>query len=49
MNDPAMQKALVDQGLEPITNSSPEKVRAFIEEEVARWTPVVKAAGLTAK
>jgi tripartite-type tricarboxylate transporter receptor subunit TctC len=49
MNDPAMQKALIDQGLEPITNSSPEKVRAFIEEEVARWTPVVKAAGLTAK
>src|SRR6266705_241924 len=49
MNDPAMQKALVDQGLEPITNSSPEKVRAFIEEEVARWAPVVKAAGLTAQ
>jgi tripartite-type tricarboxylate transporter receptor subunit TctC len=48
MDDPAMQKALVDQGLEPITNSSPEKVRAFIEEEVARWTPVVKAAGLKA-
>jgi len=46
MDDPAMQKALVDQGLEPITNSSPDKVRAFIEEEVARWTPVVKAAGL---
>ena len=49
MNDPAMQKALVDQGLEPITNSSPEKVRAFIEEEVTRWTPVVKAAGLAAQ
>jgi len=48
MNDPAMQKALVDQGLEPITNSSPDKVRLFIEEEVARWTPVVKAAGLKA-
>jgi tripartite-type tricarboxylate transporter receptor subunit TctC len=48
MNDPAMQKALVDQGLEPITNSSPDKVRTFIEEEVARWTPVVKAAGLKA-
>jgi tripartite-type tricarboxylate transporter receptor subunit TctC len=48
MNDPAMQKALVDQGLEPITNSNPDKVRAFIEEEVARWTPVVKAAGLKA-
>src|SRR5262245_32618562 len=49
MNDPAMQKALVDQGLEPIIKSSPENVRAFIEEEVARWTPVVKAAGLTAQ
>jgi tripartite-type tricarboxylate transporter receptor subunit TctC len=48
MNDQAMQKALVDQGLEPITNSSPDKVRTFIEEEVARWTPIVKAAGLKA-
>src|SRR5215475_331463 len=48
MTDPDMLKALVDQGLEPITNSSPDKVRTFIEEEVARWTPVVKAAGLKA-
>lgn len=46
MNDPAMQKALIDQGLEPITNSSPDKVQTFIQEEVARWTPVVAAAGL---
>jgi tripartite-type tricarboxylate transporter receptor subunit TctC len=48
MTDPAMLKALTDQGLEPITNSSPDKVAAFIEEEVARWTPVIKAAGLKA-
>jgi len=46
MNDPAMQKALVDQGLEPVTDSSPDKVRTFIAEEIERWTPVVKAAGL---
>ena len=46
MNDPAMQTALIEQGLEPITNSSPEKVTAFMQEEVARWAPVVKAAGL---
>ena len=37
MNDPAMQKALVDQGLEPITNSSPEKVRAFIDFMAAQF------------
>src|SRR5215467_7156339 len=49
MTDPAMQQALIEQGLEPITNSSPDTVRAFIEEEVARWTPVVKAAGLKAE
>jgi len=49
MTDPAMQQALIGQGLDPITNSSPDKVRAFIEEEVARWTPVVKAAGLKAE
>ena len=48
MTDPAMLKALTESGLEPITDSSPDKVRAFIEEEVARWGPVVKAAGLKA-
>jgi tripartite-type tricarboxylate transporter receptor subunit TctC len=46
MNDPAMQKALTESGLEPISDSNPEKVQAFIQEEVARWGPVVKAAGL---
>jgi tripartite-type tricarboxylate transporter receptor subunit TctC len=46
MNDPAMVKALTDQGLEPITDSSPDRVRTFIQEEVARWTPVIQAAGL---
>jgi tripartite-type tricarboxylate transporter receptor subunit TctC len=46
MTDDAMQKALIESGLEPITNSSPDKVASFMQEEVARWAPVVKAAGL---
>ena len=46
MHDAAMQKALVDQGLEPIVDSSPEKFQAFIMEERERWLPVLKAAGL---
>ena len=46
MTDDAMQKALIDSGLEPITDSSPDKVGTFVQEEVARWGPVVKAAGL---
>ena len=49
MTDDAMQKALIDPGLEPITNSSPEQVAVFMQEEVARWGPVVKAAGLKAE
>jgi tripartite-type tricarboxylate transporter receptor subunit TctC len=49
MHDPAMVKALTDSGLEPITDSSPEKVRVFVQEEVERWGPVVKAAGLIQK
>jgi tripartite-type tricarboxylate transporter receptor subunit TctC len=41
-----MQKALTDQGLEPIVDSSPDKMRAFLKEEDARWAPVLATAGL---
>jgi tripartite-type tricarboxylate transporter receptor subunit TctC len=33
------------QGLEPVTDSDSAKARRFIDEEIARWGPVVKAAG----
>lgn len=46
MQDPAMQKALIDQGLEPIIDSSPAKMRAFLKEEDERWRPVLATAGL---
>jgi tripartite-type tricarboxylate transporter receptor subunit TctC len=46
MKDPAMQKALTEQGLEPIVDSSPDKMRAFLKEENDRWAPVLAAAGL---
>ncbi len=49
MKDPAMQKALTDQGLEPIVDSSPDKMRAFLKEENERWAPVLAAAGLKKK
>ena len=46
MGDQGLLKALTDSGLEPIPDSGPEQTRRFIQEEVARWTPIVKAAGL---
>lgn len=49
MNDPAMQKALVDQGLEPIVDSSPEKATAYLQAELGRWTPLIESLGLKHK
>jgi len=45
MADQEFQKVLVASGLEAITDSDSEKARAFIDAEIARWGPVVKAAG----
>jgi tripartite-type tricarboxylate transporter receptor subunit TctC len=45
MADPEFQKVLVASGLAAITDSNSEKARAFIDAEIARWGPVVKAAG----
>ena len=44
--DADVQRILVASGFEPITDSGPEATRQFISEELARWTPVMKATGL---
>jgi tripartite-type tricarboxylate transporter receptor subunit TctC len=41
-----VRKNLVEQGLEPYLDSTPEKTRRFVEEDIARWTPVIRAIGL---
>src|SRR5262245_1926024 len=45
MADPEFQKVLANSGLEGIPDSNSEKARQFMTEEIARWGPVVKAAG----
>lgn len=45
MDDPSFQKVLIDAGLEPVSDT-PEKARAYLAEETARWAPVIKAIGL---
>lgn len=42
--DPAVQKALIKSGFEPILDSGPAEAQKVVAEEVARWTPVVHAA-----
>jgi tripartite-type tricarboxylate transporter receptor subunit TctC len=37
---------LIESGFEPDSDSSPEKFRRLLEEDIARWAPTVKAMGL---
>ena len=40
------QQMLIESGFEPDLDSNPDKFRRDIEDDIARWTPVVKALGL---
>ncbi|MET0632449.1 MAG: tripartite tricarboxylate transporter substrate binding protein [Xanthobacteraceae bacterium] len=44
--EPAFQQMLVEAGIDPTLDSSPEKFRRSLAADVALWTPVVKALGL---
>src|SRR5260370_31466231 len=45
MADADVQNILVASGFEPILDSGPDATRQFISEELARWTPIMKATG----
>ena len=45
MADADFQKVLLAAGLEPVPDSNSEKAKRFMDEEIARWGPVVKASG----
>ncbi len=44
--DPGYQAMLVESGFEPDADLSPEKFGKRIEDEIAKWTPIVKALGI---
>ena len=46
MEKPAVVERLLQQGIQPISNSSPAQARAFVSAEVARWSAVVKRLGI---
>ena len=48
MNSPRMRERLEADAIEPAEFSSPEFTR-FVAAEVARWTPIARAAGLSAE
>jgi tripartite-type tricarboxylate transporter receptor subunit TctC len=44
--EPAYGQMLIESGFEPDSDSTPEKFRRLLEEDIARWAPLVKAMGL---
>jgi tripartite-type tricarboxylate transporter receptor subunit TctC len=46
MLDKDFQNRLIQAGFEPVVDSGPEPTAKFIKEELARWTPVLKALDL---
>src|SRR5207253_2393587 len=45
--EPAWQQMLIDAGIEPVVDSNPEAFRRSLAADVALWSPVVKALGVT--
>jgi tripartite-type tricarboxylate transporter receptor subunit TctC len=46
MADPALQEIYRAQGMEPDTDSSPDKFQRLVEDELVRLAPVIKSIGL---
>jgi tripartite-type tricarboxylate transporter receptor subunit TctC len=44
--EPGYQRMLVETGFEPDIDSSPSKFRRLIEDEIAKWTPIVTSLGI---
>jgi tripartite-type tricarboxylate transporter receptor subunit TctC len=43
LTDSDLQKNWIEAGMEPDLDSTPEKGRQFVEGEIRRWAPIVKA------
>ena len=41
--EPAFRQMLIEAGIEPTLNSSPEKFRQSLAADIALWAPVVKS------
>jgi len=46
MADQQFGQAFVASGFDPYPGSTPERTRQFVEDEIARWTPIIKSLGL---
>lgn len=47
MADRDLQHLFISSGFEPDLESTPEKARYVLDQEIAKWAPVIKGIGLT--
>jgi len=47
MLDPRLAESLSKMGIEPVADADPARSSRFIAAEIARWTPIIKASGVT--
>jgi tripartite-type tricarboxylate transporter receptor subunit TctC len=47
MADPTVVKFLEDIAAVPTTDTTPQRTAKFIQDELAKWAPVIRAAGVT--
>lgn len=45
MADADFQRRLIENGFEPILDSDPDQATAYLKNEIARWRPILEAAG----
>jgi tripartite-type tricarboxylate transporter receptor subunit TctC len=43
MADAEFQRTLLTSGFEPVANSGPQQAQRLVSDELARWTPIIKA------
>ena len=48
LNAPDMREKLVNQGADPVGNT-PEQAMAHVVSEIAKWTKVIRGAGIKAQ
>ncbi|MBR0652009.1 tripartite tricarboxylate transporter substrate binding protein [Roseomonas terrae] len=45
MKDESLQRDLRSLAIEPVTDSTPESAAAYVQAEIAKWAPLVRASG----
>jgi len=50
MNVPAVEERLRETGNDPVApdRRSPEYLKTLVEREIEKWTPIIKAVGVSA-